>query len=46
METSTPKTICCGVPVVWMLCPKSREEIWAARCLWCGRMFAYTDTGM
>ncbi len=44
MEMYAPKTICCGIPIVWVRCPKAKEEVWAGLCHWCRRIFAYANS--
>lgn len=43
MERDKPRTICCGVPVVWMKCDYWEHEVWEALCAWCQREFAFFD---
>ena len=43
VELDAPKTFCCGIPIVWMRCPKAKEDVWAGFCAWCRRIFAYTN---
>ncbi len=41
MENGKPKTVCCGVPIVWVRCGYWEDEVWEGMCVWCKREFAY-----
>jgi len=40
-EACGPRVVCCGLPLVWA--DLTRDGIWDAKCLWCGREFSYSD---
>jgi hypothetical protein len=41
MQADAPKTVCCGVPVVWSRYSYWEDEVWEGLCVWCHREFAY-----
>lgn len=43
MEHYSPKTMCCGVPIVWKRRGYWDDEVWEGECIWCKREFAYSD---
>ena len=43
MDREKPKTVCCGVPVVWARRIYWDEEVWEGMCVWCRREFGYFD---
>jgi len=36
-----PILICCGMRLVWILIQD--DDIWDAKCPWCGREFSYSE---